>query len=101
MLHMHHLEETRWEFRRPPGGIMVEVLQHYPGLNQPCWPCCQINHLCFFLEKNEFQLKAKRDRLLDRLHENGEFDELTLTLAKAEAYAQSAEEITDGGHHIY
>jgi penicillin-binding protein 1C len=51
-------------------AAVLAVLPNSPGLIYP--------------GKNHYKLLQKRDRLLDKLHQKGYFDELTLQLAKAE-----------------
>lgn len=51
-------------------AAMLAVLPNAPSLIHP--------------GKNRSLLKQKRDRLLDKLHQNGSIDELTLSLAKEE-----------------
>lgn len=55
-------------------SAMLAVLPNNPSLIHP--------------GKNRSLLKEKRDRLLDRLSEEGMFDEVTLNLAKAESLPQ-------------
>lgn len=52
------------------------------------------------LGKNRGRLKEKRDRLLDRLNENGKFDAITLELAKAESLPQNPLALPRNAKHL-
>lgn len=99
---------TRLELRHSKNEILSLYSAHAPfggnvvGLEAACWryfgrPADELswaeaamlavlpnNPSLIHLGKNRILLKAKRDRLLTKLHREGKFDQLDLDLAKAE-----------------
>ncbi|MCA6405519.1 MAG: transglycosylase domain-containing protein, partial [Cytophagales bacterium] len=99
---------TRLELRHSKNEILSLYSAHAPfggnvvGLEAACWryfgrPADELswaeaamlavlpnNPSLIHLGKNRILLKAKRDRLLTKLHREGKFDQLELDLAKAE-----------------
>jgi len=67
-------------------SAMLAVLPNNPSLIHP--------------GKNRSLLKEKRDRLLDRLKEDGTFDEMTLNLAKAESLPQKPLSLPRRAKHL-
>ncbi len=99
---------TRLEFRYSKKEILALYASHAPfggnvvGIEAACWryfgrPQDELswaeaallavlpnNPSLIHLGKNRIRLKEKRDRLLNRLSQNGKFDSLAIDLAKAE-----------------
>lgn len=87
------LEAASWRyFGRKPSQLswgeacMLAVLPNAPALIYP--------------GKNHKKLKAKRDRLLEKLYENGEIDNETCELAKAESLPGSPHAIPSKTPHL-
>ena len=83
MRHMRRLAAMLWGWRRHAGDILEEIHANFRGVKLHCSRFFPI-HLRSCIPGKIGILKAKRDRLLDKLLSAGKIDAFTCTLSKEE-----------------